>query len=66
MISNPRQGDTVQVWYREGLRHAMPLHGRVGTVVHASRGKPRNHGIRIGGKVYVVPCGHLRSLQKAN
>lgn len=62
MISNPRIGQLVQVWYRKGLRDAMPLHGRIGEVEVVSRGHPRNHGIRIDGVLYVVPAGNLRPL----
>lgn len=60
MIVNPRIGQRVQIWYRAGLRDAMPLHGRVGGVEVRSRGRPRNHGGRVGGVLYVVPCGNLR------
>ena len=37
----------------------MPLQDRVGTVVVVGQGKPRNHGVRIDGEVYCVPCGNL-------
>ena len=60
MMLNPRIDSTVQVWYRKGLRDHMPLHGATGVVRIASRGKPRNHGIVIRGRFYVVPCGNLR------
>ena len=57
MISNPRMGQMVQCWYRV---RAMPLHGKIGTVEIVSQGKPRNHGVRIDGVLYVIPCGNLR------
>lgn len=60
MIATPALGQRVQVWYRAGVRDAMPLHGKTGTVVIRSRGRPRNHAVRIDGRVYVVPCGNLR------
>lgn len=38
-----------------------PLHGRTGTVVVASAGRPRYHGIRLDdGLVVVVPAGNLK------
>ena len=61
MMSYPRIGQLVQVWYAED-RLPMPLHGRIGTVVVRSRGKPRNHGVEIDGALFVVPCGNLRSV----
>lgn len=60
MIANPTIGQPVRVWYRAGVRDAMPLHGKRGVVVVRSRGRPRNHAVRIGGRVYVVPCGNLQ------
>ena len=60
MITNPRLGMMVQVWYRQQVREIMPLHGKEGTVRLASRGKPRNHLVEVEGKCYVVPCGNLR------
>lgn len=65
MVASPRPGQCVRVWYRVGVRDIMPLHGKTGTVVTRSRGKPRNHAVRIGGKVYVVPCGNLQPLDTA-
>lgn len=60
MIASPRVGQLVQVWYRVGVRDHMPYHGRIGKVVISCRGKPRNHGVRLDGRVVVVPCGNLR------
>lgn len=59
MTANPRPGQRVQVWYRASLRW-LPYHGQVGVVVVASKGRPRNHGVRIGEREVVVPCGNLR------
>lgn len=63
MLLNPRIGQRVQVWYRESVRAAASADGRIGTVVVRSRGKPRNHGVQIGERMYVVPCGNLRSTE---
>ena len=63
---NPRIGQCVQVWYRAGYRDFMPYHGQVGRVVVASRGKPRNHGVTIDGKLVIVPCGNLRKVLDAD
>ena len=63
MMTNPRIGQRVQVWYRADMRPIMPYHGRVGIVRIASRGKPRNHGVEIDGRVVVVPCGNLRKYE---
>lgn len=67
MICSPRIGQTAQVWYRRELAAFMPLHGQIGTVEVVSRpprvsGRkaPTNHGIRIDGAMYAVPCGNLR------
>lgn len=57
MMLNPRIGQLAQCWYK---CRAMPLHGKIGVVRVASRGKPRNHGVEIAGRLYVVPCGNLR------
>lgn len=58
MLANPRPGDRAQAWYKV---RTMPLHGRVGVVVVAGRGRPRNHLVRFAcGEAYVIPCGNLR------
>lgn len=62
MMLNPRKGQRVQCWYRKPVCHLFSLHGKVGTVVIVSRGKPRNHGVEVDGRFYVVPCGNLRRL----
>ena len=59
MIASPRIGQVVQVWYAKKRAH-WPLHGKTGTVVIASRGRPRNHGVMANGELVVVPCGNLR------
>jgi len=67
MICNPQQGQRVQVWYRPDLRALMPLHGRIGVVEIVGRKRPRNHGVRVGPQLHVIPCGNLRpeSVQSA-
>jgi len=60
MLSYPREGQVVQMWYRD---KTMPLHGLTGTIVIVSRGPgPRNHGIAVDGVMYVVNRGHLRKV----
>jgi len=60
MISSPRPNQPVQIHYRRAVAPHMPLHGRVGTVVIPSRGRPRNHGVEVDGRLYVVLAGNLR------
>jgi hypothetical protein len=62
VISNPRPGMLVLVWYRLEARICSPLHGKLGRVVVAGRGKPRNHGVKIGRHVYVIPAGNLQEV----
>lgn len=63
MISNPRKGQSVQLWYALRRRPVAPLHGLLGTVEVVGRGRPRNHGIVVSGVLYVVPCGQLRRVE---
>jgi hypothetical protein len=60
MISNPRPGQLVQCWYNRDVAPHMPLHGLTGRVVIRSKRRPRNHGVEIDGRLYVVPAGNLR------
>lgn len=66
MMTNPRQGQRVRCWYRKAVCHLFPLHGQIGTVVYASRGKPRNHCVEVDGVRYSVPCGNLRWVPARN
>ena len=59
MLANPRLGQCVRIHYAPRYGCYMPLQDRVGTVVVVGQGKPRNHGVRIDGEVYCVPCGNL-------
>ena len=61
MITNPRINQKAMVWYRKSNQH-LPYHGKTGTIVKRSYGKPRNHLIEINGKCVVVPCGNLKSI----
>jgi len=65
MLFNPRLGQHVQVWYQAAVADFMPLHGKYGRITIVSQGKPRNHGVRIDGTVYAVPCGNLKSVKGA-
>ena len=56
MIINAKVGQKVKCIYKD---RNMPLRNKVGVVVISSKGKPRNHGVLIDGKMYVVPCGNL-------
>ena len=62
MISNPHIGQAVQIWYGQRTRAMMPLHGRLGVVMVAGRGRPRNHVVLVQGMRFVVPAGNLRSV----
>jgi len=62
MLSSPRSGQSVQVWYAKKKRAHMPLHGQVGQIEVVSRARRcRNHGVRIDGRLYSVPAGNLRT-----
>ena len=63
MIVNPRIGQTVRIHYNAKAAPYMPYHGKIGTVEIVSKGKPRNHGIRIDGVLVVIPCGNLQKHQ---
>ena len=66
MLVNPRLNQKVQVWYAKSYCSTMPLHGKIGKIVTVGSGKPRNHGVEIGGKFYVVPCGNLNPAEVVN
>ena len=63
MLANPKPGTRVVLWYarRPGFEHLTPWHGCTGVVVHAGRGRPRNHTVRLdNGRMVGVPAGNLR------
>lgn len=60
MISNPKPGQRVQVWYA-AKNLPMPHHGKFGTVVAVAKNRPKNHLIRMDDEQLVaVPAGNLR------
>lgn len=59
MMVNPRIGQLVRVRYAAHYRDQMPYHDRVGIVRIRARGRPRNHGIEIDGRLIAIPCGNL-------
>jgi hypothetical protein len=62
MLTNPRIGSVVQVWYRVSFQEMMPHHGALGVVLFAKQKRPRNHVIDIKGVPAVVPFGNLRKV----
>ena len=61
MISRPHVGQSVQLWYAAKKRSVSPHHAAFGAVEIVSRGPgPRNVGVRVDGRLIVVPCGNLR------
>ena len=69
MLSSPKTGDRVQVWYATKPRRrgavvpaeVMPHHGKCGLVEIAGRGRPRNHMVLLDdGDRVIVPAGNLR------
>lgn len=61
MVSSPKPGQPVQCWYKD---RGMPHHGKVGVVRIVGKGRPRNHGVEIGGVIVVVPAGNLRPVKE--
>lgn len=60
MYANPKTGVNVTLRYKNKSHR---LNGKFGQVVIAGRGKPRNHGVKIDGVIYVIPCGQLMPLK---
>lgn len=64
MLTCPRIGQAVQLHYagRAVASGIVPHHGQVGVVVvRKTKGKPRNHLVRLdGGQLVVVNAGNLR------
>lgn len=59
MLIFGRVGQGVRIHYRKSVAEFQPYHGKVGRLAVVSRGKPRNHGVEIDGRIVVVPCGNL-------
>lgn len=59
MISNPKTGDLVQLWYKN---RTLPHHGKTGRVLKPGRKRPRNHLVLLdgSGESVIVPAGNLR------
>ena len=64
MLSSPRLGQRVQVWYAARYRDVMPWHGRIGAVTARGTGRPRSHGVMIDNTLVVVPAGNLRKAER--
>lgn len=61
MLTCPRIGQPVQVWYAAPAAAAMPHHGAMGIVVaRKTKGRPRNHLVLVGAVTVVIHCGNLR------
>jgi hypothetical protein len=60
MLANPQVGQLVRVRYgKKKSPHLMPFHDSLGIVAVVGKGKPRNHGVLIGGEIVIIPCGNL-------
>lgn len=60
MIFQPRVGQNVRIHYAKSYSDAMPLHGKTGVIAVVAKGRgPRNAGVKIEGKIVVVPRGNL-------
>ena len=59
VVSNPRRGQLIRVRYGKRWRAIPRFQDAMGWVVIPSHGKPRNHLVKIGGKLVIVPAGNL-------
>lgn len=65
MYANPKPGDLVRVLYGKRYRHMMPYQGREGVICIVCKAKRcRNHGVMIGRKLVVIPCGNLFKIKE--
>ena len=60
MLSNPRENQIVQAWYAVPKRPIARFHGLTGVIVTPGHGTPRNHLVRFGGELAIIPGGQLR------
>ena len=62
MLTNPRPGTPVILWYarKPGSDRIAPHHGKTGVVIAAGQGRPRNHMVLLDSGPVVVPAGNLR------
>jgi hypothetical protein len=62
VIWQPKPGQRVQINYAKDKAAKMPLHGKIGVVIAAGKGKKVvNVAARIDDDVIVVPRGNLRT-----
>jgi len=60
VISNPQRGQSVRLRYGAKRWPITPrFQDAVGRVVIPSHGKPRNHLVKIGAELAIVPAGNL-------
>lgn len=65
MIFHPRIEQRVRVHYAKAGAAAMPYHGKAGIVRVVSKGPgPRNVGVKIDGRLVVVPRGNLVAVKE--
>lgn len=69
MLTNPRPGQEVQIWYRAEMRELMRFHGCGGYVAASAPARrpgrksgPRNHLVQVGLLFLIVPAGNLRKV----
>ena len=60
MLSHPRPGQRVRLHYAARTIANRPHHGKLATVLIASKGRPRNHLVETDdGVKLIVPAGNL-------
>lgn len=62
MFANPKPGQAVKIHYAAHYAAIMRFHGKTGQVVQRGRGRPRNHLVKIGETLAVIPCGNLQKI----
>ncbi len=58
-MSSPKTGQPVRLRYAKKRAHLFHLHGAEGVVRVVGTGRPRNHGVEIGGEIVILPAGNL-------
>jgi len=68
MVFDPKIGQRVQVVCDERCgaeyRYLLSLDRKIGTLRVVARSKSRTHGVEIDGRIYAVPRGNLRKVNK--
>lgn len=64
VLANPKHGTLCRIHYSAKKAPFMPHHGKIGRVVVVSKGKPRNHGVEIDGKIVCFACGNLMKTEQ--